>query len=213
MNRRDNPGPTQSSTNWVLVAIVVAVALLIVTAMIRRPGNLATHPAVGNLSPELDLLSLFATAVEPATQGKATLTGLPPAGVVTVLHFWGTWCPPCRLEYPHLVEMVKARKANPQFQFVTVSCEAGDEETLDEIRATTSAYYDQIQAGPLTTYVDPAGATRVATANAIGAKSMVYPTTIVVDANQRIAGVWLGYSPASLVAMEQLVDDLLSDAS
>jgi thiol-disulfide isomerase/thioredoxin len=31
-------------------------------------------------------------------------------GKVTFLNFWGTWCPPCRAEIPHLIELHKQFK-------------------------------------------------------------------------------------------------------
>src|SRR5262245_27580353 len=35
-------------------------------------------------------------------------------GHVLLINFWGTWCPPCRLELPHLVEMYRDLRKNSQ---------------------------------------------------------------------------------------------------
>jgi len=64
----------------------------------------------------------------------------------------------------------------------------------------------------LPTFVDASGKTRESVTQAIGTGSMMYPTTVVIDQSQRIAGVWQGYSEASLVEMESLVDELLKRA-
>ncbi|MGV0975147.1 MAG: TlpA family protein disulfide reductase [Azonexus sp.] len=50
-------------------------------------------------------------------QGKpAKLSGL--KGKVVILHFWGSWCPPCRKEMPDLVKLHKALKEQRDIVFV-----------------------------------------------------------------------------------------------
>jgi peroxiredoxin len=44
-------------------------------------------------------------------------------GKVTVLYFWGTWCPPCRAMIPHEKEMAKKFKDKP-FALLGVSSDA-----------------------------------------------------------------------------------------
>lgn len=39
-------------------------------------------------------------------------------GRVVVLHFWGSWCPPCRNEMPELQQLNKALKASPNVQLI-----------------------------------------------------------------------------------------------
>jgi thiol-disulfide isomerase/thioredoxin len=51
------------------------------------------------------LLSVsFAASDAAPFQAARTITGQPfnPSGQVTVVHYWATWCAPCRLEMPIL---------------------------------------------------------------------------------------------------------------
>jgi cytochrome c biogenesis protein CcmG, thiol:disulfide interchange protein DsbE len=211
-------GQTKRSISpWTILALALALAAFSVAFFMTRPTSTTQHPAVGLPAPNLDLVQLIAASTPDASaeslEGTASLAGKPAAGKVTVLHFWGTWCPPCLAEYPHLVEMIKQREANPKLQFVSVSCESGPGETFTGIQQKTRKYYEKIGAVGLPTFVDASGNTRQAVTQAIGKGSMAYPTTVIIDPAQRIAGVWQGYSEASLLEMESLIDRLLESRS
>ena len=200
-----------SSVLVILAAIGVFAAAYLLTS---RPQMAVNNEAVGAVAPEVDLIELFAaTPASASSEDAVTVTGKPTSGRVTVLHFWGTWCPPCKLEYPHLVELIQKHQANPALNFLTVSCESGPGETLEGIREKTLNYYDKIGVTGLQTFVDARGKTRQAAANTIGKKSMVYPTTIIIGTDQKVTGVWQGYSEKSLVEMEAMIDTLLAGAA
>ncbi len=42
-------------------------------------------------------------------------------GKALILHFWATWCPPCREEMPALVKFVRETKGDPNVEFLAVS--------------------------------------------------------------------------------------------
>lgn len=51
------------------------------------------------------LISLYSASTMAAPfQAARTITGAPfnPAGQVTIVHYWATWCAPCRIEMPIL---------------------------------------------------------------------------------------------------------------
>lgn len=64
-------------------------------------------------------------------------------GKVIVLNFWATWCAPCVVEFPLMVELAKRNKKNSVFLFVSVDDNTqkifeflkkyGDEETAENI--------------------------------------------------------------------------------
>ena len=40
---------------------------------------------------------------------------------MTLVNFWGPWCPACGIEFPHLVELEEHFRTDPNFQFLSVS--------------------------------------------------------------------------------------------
>lgn len=215
-DRQDKPPGNSSMLLWLICLVAIGAAASVFFS--SRDLGTATHAAVGRPAPELDLVPLIAAKLpeqseppadsEASAEGAVSLTGKPPSGKVTMLHFWGTWCPPCRAEYPELVEMVRELEAEERFQFVSVSCEGGPGETFERLQSKTQKYYESIGAGDLMTYADASGKTRTSAAEAMGAPSMMYPTTLIIDTNQRIAGIWQGYSPASVGEMKTMITTL-----
>ena len=231
MNDRSNsperaPVSALDGTSWKVLILVVLLAVIFWLFMTRSAPQVAdTHPAVGSAPPTFDLVQLIPASPQPeisqpeqtaepaagAAAEPATLVGLPQTGKVTLLHIWGTWCPPCRLEYPELVELARELESEPGFQFVTISCGGGGPDEYEPLQADTLAYYREIGAGELLTYADLKGATRRSLMEQLN-ESVVYPTTVLVSPEQRIAAVWLGYSPAGVSEMRQAIEDLLPQA-
>src|SRR5262249_56383491 len=54
-------------------------------------------------------------------------------GKVTIVDIWGTWCPPCRKEIPHFVDLYKSFKPKG-LEIVGINC--NEEGTRDEVKKT-----------------------------------------------------------------------------
>ena len=54
-------------------------------------------------------------------------------GKVVLIDFWASWCPPCRREMPHLVELYKEYK-NKGFEIVGISLDSTTEKWMDGIK-------------------------------------------------------------------------------
>lgn len=79
-------------------------------------------------------------------------------GEVVLINFWGTWCGPCMMEFPHLVELNDRFKSNERFRFVPVSCGPGGvDNNLEQLKSATETYLRKLGV-ELDVYCDPSGA-------------------------------------------------------
>ena len=110
--------------------------------------------------------------------GEFSSTGL--EGEVAVLNFWGSWCPPCRVEMPEFQE-VYADVRDEGVEFVGINVK----ETSDQFAV---AFVEKFGIEFPSVY-DPRGEVALAfrdyPANAI-------PSTIVLDPEGRVAAVYTG---------------------
>ncbi len=67
--------------------------MMLIAAILLGAAPLGAQPSVGAVAPDLRLRVLGGGDFQ-----LAALRGRP-----VVLTFWGTWCPPCRVEFPELV--------------------------------------------------------------------------------------------------------------
>ena len=89
-------------------------------------------------------------------------------GKVVFLNFWGTWCPPCRAEYPSIQKLYEAKKGKVQFVLVAMQDEEEKvKQFLAENKYTTPVY---LAKSPLAEKMLP--------------KS--FPTTFLIGQNGRI---------------------------
>jgi cytochrome c biogenesis protein CcmG/thiol:disulfide interchange protein DsbE len=93
-------------------------------------GSTPAHPAVGRTVGNLPLASL----VDPGRRPPSF------AGRVTLLNFWGTWCPPCRLELPGLVRLADRLRTEPAFQLVAISCGSRAPEDMEALTEATNTF-------------------------------------------------------------------------
>ena len=89
----------------------------------------------------------------------------PEAGKITLVHFWGTWCGPCKYELPSFVEFAKASEG-PKLRWIAIANDP-DFGAVDEHLRGAGIEMD--------TLLDPHGATMR------GWQVQAIPTTIVLD--------------------------------
>jgi len=153
--------------------------------------NQETRQHVGKSVPKISLVSL--------DTGDESLTL---SGKITLLNFWGTWCPPCRQELPGLARLASRLKDEPRFQLIAVSCGGGNRDDLDQLRSETEAFLASTRIA-LSPWADPTGNTRLRFTKAFGFRA--YPTTYLIGADQKILAIWTGYSPSVETQIAQSV--------
>lgn len=180
------------------IVIVATVAIVLaLLAMSRSPSP--EHDAVGKPAPDVDLVRLDDDLNLPPVT--------PPHDETVLLHFWGTWCPPCQREYPQLAAMASRYDDSDRFRFLPVTCEA-QPDTFDNLWAETSGYFRR-NAIESPAYADPRGLTRRSTAERLDQPSLYYPTSVLIDTRGNIAGVWEGYKPGTVEEIETTLRDML----
>jgi thiol-disulfide isomerase/thioredoxin len=198
------PNPPQSSSARLLVIVLIGGALILAVMAFRQQqragGAGKRHPAVGKAYLPHQFPPL--TAKKPVQEADLK-------GKVVLVNFWGYWCPPCRTEFPHLVDLEKSLRDNPDFRFISVAC-SGDpssDEDGPELRDRTSAFLTERQAD-LPTYIDPQ-ATEQRRIAEISGESPVYPTTLVIGRDGTIRGIWPGYIAGYELQMRAVIDEAL----
>ena len=153
--------------------------------------NQETRQHVGKSVPKLSLISLETGDKTPTLAGK-----------VTLLNFWGTWCPPCRQELPGLARLASRLADEPHFQLIAVSCGGGKRDDLDQLRSETEAFLKSTRIA-ISPWADPTGDTRLRFTEAFGFRA--YPTTYLIGPDKKILAIWTGYSPSVETQIAQSV--------
>jgi len=189
---------------WPWLPLLGALALLIALRFSALSGNAGGRdgldgPGIGTKLTQLDL--------QPLTGNPDPVSLADLEGKVTLINFWGPWCGYCVVEFPHLVELEKHLRAEPDFQLLSVSSnpDPSDERGLAE---STKSFLMQ-QRAEFPTYRDPGGQSTRALAHSAGLQQFGYPTTVVLDRNALIRGVWIGFRPGDERGMQQLIERVL----
>ena len=126
-------------------AALVAAALGYFAKDSLRPAG-APHPTAVSPKAAAPAGSLVVLARDGARRDLASKTG---KGLI--LHFWATWCAPCREEMPELVKFVQDTKGDQNVEFLAVS--------TDEDWKTVDAWLKEHRISGLPVVLDPKGPT------------------------------------------------------
>jgi len=116
-------------------------------------------------------------------------------GHVLILDFFATWCQPCRLSIPHLVEMNK-KFGKQGLQIIGVNADEQSEKQLSGFMAEHRISYPVALAGD-------------AMLSNYGIRAV--PVMYVVDKKGKVAEIYRGYNDEIGRASEQLIKKLLAE--
>lgn len=197
----------QSMTSTFRLALIVLVGsglLLGVFAWRRQQEQLRAgrhHAVVGKayLPRELPLLTAKTALHEEDLRGK-----------VVLVNFWGWWCGPCQVEFPHLMELEKSLRDNADFRFISVasSGDPNSDEDDPELRDKTQAFLTEHQA-KIATYCDPQAAEQRRIAALAGKEVFGLPLTVIIGRDGTIRGLWPGYKNGDELSMRTVIDEAL----
>lgn len=161
------------------------------------PTRGANHRAVGTKLPRLELQALTGSAENIAL---ADLEGR-----VALINFWGTWCPPCVEEFPHIAALEQKFRENDGVRVLAIASMPEVDPDLDELRADIETFLEA-RKSDLPTYADVGDRTRQAVERTAGWQG--YPTTVIIDQQGVIRGVWTNYTKGIEKEMEAMLDSL-----
>lgn len=211
MTRTKESEPPKRYSSWpsnrtpLAILLFVAIGAAVIYWTLVQPREIASNPEKHQgVGQRLELLELMPLTGEAR---PAALDGL--IGRVTLLNCWGTWCPPCRQELPHLAALMKRFEGHKEFQLLAVSYPAGGSpDDIDSLREETAATLKRLGVD-IPTYCDPRLEVRNELDRMIGFDG--FPTSVLIDRGGVIRAVWVGYWPGMETEVERQVGMLLEE--
>ena len=197
--------PAGSSARLIALFTSLAIVLLLVVIVkmgVAPPSDPTKEPAVGKQPEQLRLTPLEGDA-EPVTLASLQ-------GDVVLINFWGPWCPPCRAEFPELMELREALAKTQNFRFVSVTAMPGDDE--DDLVKMTKTFL-LTQKYDLPVYRDSELTTRNELKELNQSRDFPFPTTILLDQQGVIRAVWIGYEQGVGDKMHELIKQIVKETN
>lgn len=163
-----------------VAGIVFALSRFVLIRPNRSVGE--KSPAVGQPAPDIQFAALTTSNGIRLAEAK---------GKVVLINFWGDWCGPCKVEFPHLVKLTTPYLARDDFKLVSVNVPGGGGE--QEELAADARKFLKAHAAKFEAYLDDDGAAFDALMRVAKEPQGGIPLTVVVDKTGVIAGLWIGY--------------------
>jgi thiol-disulfide isomerase/thioredoxin len=177
-----NAGSSAGSSSAYRYLLLAALFMLVGISFLIYLGR-ERHSFAGKQIPELDL--------KPLLNAPRSASDVVANSNYKLVHFWGTWCPPCVQEYPDIIKLQRKYAEDPRVAIVSISCGTKNPESLDELEFDTKMFVQGV-GGDLPIYCDPAMYSRIQVANVIGRDGFAYPTTLLLDKQMKIVDAWIG---------------------
>lgn len=133
---------------------------------------------------------VFDLDIKPLARTETPFDTKDARGKLVLLHFWGPWCPPCRVEYPEIEKLASKYSDAKQVCIVSISCAATTPDDVMKLKEDTLAMLSGT-ATPYPVYCDPVEYSRVRIAKLLGQRGFSYPTSILLDSQGQILDYWI----------------------
>ena len=190
----DQPAPRENAPIGLIVMAFMGLGMLAGILFLSWLGTPKIVPAVGQRLAKLELTPLAFTDKELSEEDLQ--------GKVTVLHFWGTWCPYCLTEFPEFTKMAKELEQEAGIQVLSVASSEGPEYDVSALADEIKSYLKE-QGVEMPTYADPVALTRGQATMLLPDNSLQYPSTFVLDSAGIVRGTWMGYKAGNMEQAKQ----------
>lgn len=184
---------------WPFMALLVIGAFFLRDRLMQSGADGVNAPAVGKPLETVALIGL--------TDDAGALDADSLKSKVTLINFWGYWCPPCVQEMPEILELRDEFARDERFQLVSVACHAVPDKA-EVLRSQTLKFLER-KKFDVVVHADPAGATRMAVAEMNGDQWIAYPSTLLVGPDGVVRAMWVGYSPTVIRQQRREIAKLL----
>jgi cytochrome c biogenesis protein CcmG/thiol:disulfide interchange protein DsbE len=176
---------SQSALQTILLIVAVAgIVFALSRFVLLRPNRTVGEksPAVGQPAPDIHFAALTTPKGIRLAEAK---------GKVVLINFWGDWCGPCKVEFPHLVQLTNPYLTRDDFKMVSVNVPGGGGE--QEELAADARKFLKAHAAKFEAYLDNDSAAFDALMKVAKEPQGGIPLTVVIDKTGVIAGLWIGY--------------------
>jgi len=177
---------------WEIIGLMVASIFLLtpIKSHLKRIFSIATEIKVDE---KKQIVAQNSWSIEFSGYKNENITLHDLKGKVIFLHFWGTWCPDCRLEMPEIEKFYQKNKS--KVSFIMVAVEKGNADEKLEIFFKENPYYTfpvYKEFGKLNLQLQPEQ----------------YPTTFIIDKKGIIVAKKIGATKWSSPEIQKMIDSL-----
>ncbi len=189
----NNGGSQKKNGSSNIAWVIIGAALAILVVYVLRAGLFGGGHIRGGIAASQRRAAPQVT-LPSARPAGASLDLASLKGDVVVLHFWATWCPPCRAEFPEFAKYAASARGEKGVVVVPVS--------VDNSKAPVGQFLNGVK-GTFPVYMDSGNL-----ASDLGVSAI--PTTIILDKKGRVAWVHQGASSWSKGGVPSIVKELVN---
>jgi len=175
--------------------LLIANMLMVVGAIQAPAASLAVDQAMRDFGVQLPKVRKPAPEFSLPKLDGGHISLADARGKLVLLHFWATWCVPCRHEMPLLHHMEQGMD-NAEFRMICINVDRGDSDGVRTFIDTVSPQFH--------TLLDPDGAVR----NRYAVRGL--PTTYLIGRDGKIIGRIIGERDWTSPEAKNILEILLS---